>query len=154
MRKLHSLRLISVPVLAAMLTAPMLSGCGESSDLTDGGLAGECEAELSAKANAFEVSVNALVDAAAELKASLAVACYNIANGLGDETVTDPGDGMDLEDDEMTTLCDAASAAISAEVTASGSITLEYDPPRCEVNASAQLSCGCTGSGPQIAFFT
>jgi len=141
MRKRHSLRLISVPVLAAMLTAPMLSGCGESDDLTES-VAGECAAELSAKADAFQVSVQALVTAAGEMKTSLAMACYHIADDLGDDSVTEPeNEGEGISDEDMQALCTAAAGAIEAEISASGSIALEYVPPRCTVSAEAQLNC-------------
>ncbi len=100
-----------------------------------------CAPEIAAKADAYQTTTHYLVDAAAETRAELAVACYNLASDLGDDSVSDPDDGNDVDDETMATLCGTASAAIDAEIQASGSITVEYEPPRCQIGAEAQLSC-------------
>ena len=120
---------------------------GASHSSGTGGTAGggisapDCAAELSAKAETYEVAVASLVEAAAEIRARLAVGCFNIASDLGDDSVSYPGDGRDATDEDVSVLCETAAVAIEAEIEASRSISVEYEPPRCQVGAEAQLSC-------------
>ena len=105
------------------------------------GVMRDCAPEIAAKADAYHTTVEYLVDAAAEIRAELAVACFSIASDLGDDSVSYPGDGRDIDDDTMAALCDAASGAIEAEIEAGGSVTVDSAPPRCQVDAGAQLDC-------------
>lgn len=135
MSKFLRLRSLAVPAIVALAGVGVMSGCGE-----DGasGL-GECEGELGAKVEAFSTAVNALVDVSAEMKADLAVACYNIASDLGDTSVQDPGDGANVTDQQLQTLCNAASAKLNVAVTAQ--IGVRVEGGQCRVNAQAQVSC-------------
>jgi hypothetical protein len=134
MSRTRGLRALSGPVLLGILSASTFTACGDGS-----GNALECEANISAKADAFSTSVDALVTASADMKASLYVACARIAADLGEDA--DPT-ATNVTDEELTDTCDLAVTAIaSAKASVSGSIELIYVPPRCEVAASAQLSC-------------
>ena len=88
-----------------------------------------------------EPSVDALVSAAGSMKGKLAVACAAIANDLGATGVPDVGDGSNVSDDDLTATCDKASASITAEISASGSISVAIEGGKCEVSASAQFDC-------------
>jgi len=129
-----------------MLTLPVafgLSACDPASVL------GECEDPmLGAQVEALSVASEALIEASGELKLELFTACNAIAEDLGETPVT-PAAANAPTDDELTDACDLASAQIDAAITAGASFELVYVPPRCEVNASAQLSCeaNCDVSG-------
>jgi hypothetical protein len=137
MTKFRGFKLFAGPVIAAALTAPMVGGCSDDG----GGLAGGCEADIRATAEAFSASVDALVAASGEMKASLYVACANIATDLGAADAPDPA-ATDVGDEDLTAACDLAATAIGeAKASVTGSVQLIYVAPKCEVNASAQLSC-------------
>ena len=128
----------AAPVLALGLAAPALlvSGCGDD---PLGAL--NCEADIVAKIEAFQGAVDALIKVSGEMKGSVAVACAQIATDLGESDVPDVGDGTDVADDDVTTACNLASAAIDAAITANGSVSIQVIGGKCEVNASAQLNC-------------
>ena len=132
MSKLLRLRSMALPAVLAIAGAGLV-GCGE-----DGTPGVECEGELGAKVEAFKVAVNGLIELSADMKAELAVACYEIANDLG-ATVQDPGDGSSVTDQQLQTLCNAASTAVDAAVTAQVGVRIEGG--QCRVNAQAQVSC-------------
>jgi hypothetical protein len=130
----RGLRALSGPVLLGILSASTFTACGDGSEN-----ALECESKISAKADAFSTSVDALVTASADMKASLYVACARIASDLGEDA--DPA-ATNVTDEQLTDTCDLAVTAIAAaKASVSGGIELIYVPPRCEVAASAQLSC-------------
>jgi hypothetical protein len=109
MSKLRGIRVLNGPLFAVALAIPLFAACG------DGGgdsLGGNCEAEIAVKADALEASVNALVSASADMKASLYVACARIAtdldaDGAPDDSMANPTD-EDLED-----ACNLAASAIA-----------------------------------------
>jgi hypothetical protein len=116
----------AAPLLVALMASVAAPGCGED------GPGGNCEANISAKVEALDASITALVDVSGDMKASLYAACSKIANM--------PGDKMNPTDAEVTSACDAAATIVgSVRASATGGITIV--PARCSVNASAQLSC-------------
>ena len=133
----------AIPVLAAALPLFASTGCGDAAAL----IGVECEASFAAKATSLQGACTALVDGAGSIKADVALACYNIATDLGDDTLTEPG--ADVADDEVTTLCNAASASLSVAIEAAGGIEIAINGGGCEVNADAQFSCeaSCDVSG-------
>jgi hypothetical protein len=136
MMKFRGLKLAAAPVLAALVAAPLLTtACGDDA----GGLTGDCAAEISGKVDAFSASVDAMVKASADMKAELYVACANIANDLDAEGAP-AADKKDPTDDELKAACDIAAKAIG-EAKGSATLELEIIPPRCTVNAEAQVSC-------------
>lgn len=131
--KLH--RFTAAPILLFGLGAPALfaSGCGDDPL--------GCDATLAAKVEAFRGAVDALVQVSGEMKATVAVACSNIATELGATDVPDVGDGTNVEDDTITEVCNLASTTLSAAIDASGGITVSISGGKCEVAADAQISC-------------
>ncbi len=124
----------ATPLLLAGLGAPaLLSGCGDDP-------LGGCDFVLEARVKAFQGAVAALVKVSGEVTASIGVACANMAEDI-DGTRPAIADETAPTDDEVSAACDAASAAISGSITASGSITIQVVGGKCEVNASAQFSC-------------
>jgi hypothetical protein len=121
------------PLLLAGLVAPVaLSGCDD--DPT------ECDFVLKNRIESFQVAVDALANVSGEIKANIAGACIKIANDLGAEGV--PADmGAATSDDDLTTACDLATAAIDAELSGGVEITLQIVGGECHVNAQAQFSC-------------
>jgi len=127
-------RVGAVPVLALGLAAPMLLASGCSDDLT-------CDDSIVAKVEAFQGAVDALVKVSGDMKASVGVACANIANDLGQTGVPDVSDPTALSDDDVTTACNLAKAGITASINASGSISVQVIGGECHVKADAQISC-------------
>lgn len=121
-RKLTSL--VSVFGLVA-LTGSLVAACGDDGD----GGGGSCT-ELSARVEGLSVSAEALTDLAGDIKVDVAGACARIA---GMTAPTDPSD------EQVTELCNAATATLDAALTAQVSVVIV--PPVCTVNAMAQLSC-------------
>ena len=110
MRKFIGLKVIT-PVLAGLLVGT--SGCSDAaSDLG-------CSAEISASVDKLQVSVKAMTDLSAELRASVGTACKNIAVAGGTMVTVSAAP----TDAEVKTACDAANAAITAS--ASGSLNFE-----------------------------
>lgn len=140
MTKFKRIKSLTAPALLLGTFALVAPGCSAAKDAAS---AGECAAGLKAKAEAFQASVKALTDVSAQMKADLAVACTAIAKDLGG-TPKDLGDGKAATDDEMKANCDAASAAITASITANGSIAVSIEGGKCEVAASAQFDCEAT----------
>ncbi len=124
MKTLWAIRALPASALVLIMG---LGGCSDTAD----SLANNCE--FKAKIDAVGTAAGKLNATAAKMKFELTSACAKIA---GD---TPPAEGTEVEDDDVTAACNAAKAAISAQV--KGNISLTYVPPRCEVNASAQLSC-------------
>jgi hypothetical protein len=138
MQKGKGFRMMGGPLAIAALgvVAATASGC---SDAAPGDL-GNCAAEISVKAEAFQASVAALVKVSGEMKASLHAACRAIASDLG-EMPAAAADPTKPTDNEVTTTCNMASAAIKAEIMASGEIAVTIEGGRCTVNAQAQFDC-------------
>lgn len=129
-----------------MLAIPVAFGLG-ACNAED--VLGKCEdPDLGAKVEALSVASEALISASAAVKLDLFTACNAIAEDL-DETPVTPATAGAPTDAELTEACELASGQIDAAITAGASFELVYVPPRCEVNASAQLSCeaNCDVSG-------
>ncbi|MBW2457206.1 MAG: hypothetical protein JRI68_22020 [Deltaproteobacteria bacterium] len=129
-------KISAAPILAMGLTMPatLMVGCDDDLGL-------DCEADIVAKVEAFNGAVDALIRVSGEMKASVAVACANMATDLGSTDAPDVGDGSNVSDDDVTAACNAASAALDVAVSASGGVSLQIIGGKCEVNASAQLNC-------------
>ncbi len=138
MKKSNGFRFLAGPALAAALIVPLAGGCSSAEDLKN---AGSCEANIEAKAKAFEASVDALVKVSGEMKGSLAVACSNIAKDLGDTTAPEITDPKNVEDATVTEACNKASAALDVAIAASGKLAISIEGGKCEVNAQAQFNC-------------
>lgn len=122
-------------LMLAMIAAGTLPACGENG--VDG-VGGSCEADIAAKADALQASVQALGDVAGSMQAELSLACSKLAGEAGDDS---------LRDDDLKDKCGEASAMISAEIDAGAAI--EYVPGQCSVEADAQFDCeaGCSVEG-------
>lgn len=123
-RKLTSL--VSVIGLIA-LTGSLVAACGDDGA---GGGSGSC-GELSGRVSALTDSAAVLTDLAGDIKVQVATACAGIA-GMA------PPTGMP-SDEQVTTLCNAATATLDATLTAQ--VSLVIVPPICTVNAEAQFDC-------------
>ncbi len=135
MSKFLRLRSIALPAVLAIAGAGLV-GCGD-----DGTPGVECEGQLGAKVEAFSDSVDVLIKASTDMKAELGIACYGIAKDLGDNTVQDPGNGQNLEDEQLRTRCSAASTRLDAAVSAAGRLTITTEGGQGRVNAEAQVNC-------------
>jgi hypothetical protein len=144
--------------VAVALALPVLaSACGDNpaaalccKDFQVGvDLAG---ADLGAKAE-FKGELLAFAQAASDLSAvaqgmldDVAVACRAIATDLGKDA-SDPGVRGKSGIDGVRAWCNLAKAEItaSAQATGAGTLTVEFDPPKCQASLSAQASCegGC-----------
>ena len=97
-------------------------GCSDTDKL------GDCS--LQAKIDALGTASADLATVAASMQNKLVVACSKIAGAPAPSYPTD---------DDVTELCEAASAEIKANLTAAATITVV--PGKCEVAAEAQLNC-------------
>ncbi len=122
-RKLTSL--VSVFGLFA-LTGSLVAACGD-----DGGGGGGSCAEISGRVDALTTSAAALTSLAGTIKADVAGACATIA-GM-------PAPTGEISDEQVRTLCNAATATLDATLTAQA--TLVIVPPVCTVDAQAQFNC-------------
>ncbi|HMJ12640.1 MAG TPA: hypothetical protein VK524_14555 [Polyangiaceae bacterium] len=135
MSKFLRVRSIALPVML-LAGAGLMAGCGDdATSLT------ECEGQLGAKVEAFGDAVEVLTTVSGQMKGELGVACYKIAKDLGDTTVQDPGTGQELEDAQLTTLCNAAKARLDASLQAAGQVTIAIEGGQCRINAQAQVNC-------------
>ncbi|MBI4706139.1 MAG: hypothetical protein HY744_34015 [Deltaproteobacteria bacterium] len=128
-------RVGALPMLVAGLAGPaVLGGCGE------GGLTGDCEANIVAKVEAFQGAVDALVKVSGEVKASIGLACYNMAKDLGGAP-PEGAKGGSPSDDDVKGACAEASAKIDAAIKAGASFNIVIEGGECHVKAEAQMSC-------------
>ena len=130
-KRLKGLKVITAPVVLAIAAGIAGAGCSQATDGTDGGLPG-ATCKLTARIKAVKASSDALVMVSGEMKASAAAACAAIA---GMPAPTDP------THDDVTNLCDAASAEITAQFMAAGDVSITIAPAKCTVNAMAQFDC-------------
>jgi hypothetical protein len=126
-----------MPVLWLGLMTPafLSTGCGD--DALPGG---DCAADITAKVEGFQASVEALVTLSGELKADVAVSCAAIASDLGAADAPTI-DMANITDEDVKAACASASAAIDAEISAGASFSLIIEGGKCEVAASAQFDC-------------
>ncbi|MEO8799863.1 MAG: hypothetical protein ABI551_18350, partial [Polyangiaceae bacterium] len=109
----------------------------------DVSIKGQLQAFAQASGNLSVVAGTALSDVTA--------ACKNMATDLGDDATA--GDTKGAGADLLNFWCGEATAKINATFTATGtakgSLTLNIEPPKCEVSVSAQAKCqgGCDVSG-------
>lgn len=120
-RKLTSL--ISVFTLFGV-TGLFAAACGDNADGSS-----SC-GEISARVQALQDSSAALTGVAAGIKTDVLSACAQIAGMTAPASATDQ---------DVTTICNAASAKIRAAVT--GSVSIVIAPPKCTVDAQAQFDC-------------
>ena len=126
-------KLAAAPVLLAGLTAPVLfsSGCGDDA----------CDAQIAVRFETLQVAAEGLMNASAELKGSVGLACATIADDLGATDVPTVSDWSTASDDDIEAACGSAQASIQAELDANVTITLAIEGGKCEVNAEAQFDC-------------
>ncbi|MFZ5894418.1 MAG: hypothetical protein ACOY0T_25375 [Myxococcota bacterium] len=117
-----AVKALPASMLALALCLP--AGCSSTSD------ADSCS--LKARIDRVTSAADAIVSASTEMRGELYVACAAIA---GMPAVN----AADATDEKVMAACDAASLKIKGAVTASVSITVV--PGRCELDASAQVSC-------------
>ncbi|RLB63062.1 MAG: hypothetical protein DRI90_07660 [Deltaproteobacteria bacterium] len=122
----------------ATLALGLAVGCAADSERE---LEASCPPEVAQTIDALIDAMQQLSERAAELQASLAIACANIANDLGVSGVPEVGDGTQLTADEVDQLCDRATAAISDAVDSDGSFGLAILGGLCLVDHNAQLAC-------------
>ena len=128
MRKITRITAVLAPLSAALLVGA--SGCSEAKDLG-------CEASIRGRVDALQASVNVMTTVAAKMRADVTTACKNIAVA-GGQMVDAPAQPTD---DDMKRVCASAEAAITAKLTAAGTVSLKISPAECKVNAQAQLDC-------------
>src|SRR5262245_1635491 len=115
--KFKGLKVIIAPAVLALVAGTAMAGCSEATDGT-GGLPG-IDCELQGRIDALTASVNALTAVEAEMRTSVAAACAGIT---GDMAPADP------TSDDVTMLCDAASAEITAQFMAAGDVSVAIAP--------------------------
>lgn len=129
MRKITRITAALAPISAALLLGA--SGCSDAAkDLG-------CEASIRGRVDALQASVTVMTTVAAKMRADVTTACKNIAVA-GGEMVSPPANPSD---DDMKAACAKAEAAITAKLSAAGTVSLKISPAECKVNASAQLDC-------------
>jgi hypothetical protein len=141
MLKNSRVRKALMPLMFAGLAAPgFLTGCGDDPF--------GCEDSVKVRINAFNDAVAALTTASASMKASVGVACVNIAKSLGAMDVMDPA-GNDMTDDELKSACSIASTSLKTAVSADATFAITVEGGECTIDASAQLNCeaSCDVSG-------
>jgi len=142
-----SLLVSSLPLLA--LGAMMIPGsaCGDDNPLCcstdnfqigaelDGSIGGDIKAQMAVQAVADFAGI------ASVMIEDITTACRNIAQDL-DASGPDmaAAEGKSNKNDRAKAWCELAIAQIGV-VKANGSIKVEFDPPVCEVSASAAMSC-------------
>ncbi|MCB9584162.1 MAG: hypothetical protein H6718_02135 [Polyangiaceae bacterium] len=133
-KKIRGFHRLAAPALLVGLVIPLTGGC--SSDALD---PTSCAANLEAKVDALQGAADALVQVAGEMKVSVGVACKGIAMAGGE----DPGADITAEssDEDLQAVCGKAEAAITANLSAAGSVSLTIEGGKCEVAAEAQLNC-------------
>ena len=119
---LSVLRVLGPGALVA-LAAATSPGCSAKD-----AVGGNCE--IQATIDSVGAAATKLNATAASVKASLITACAAIAGETAPAAPTD---------DDVTTICGHASAAINAALV--GGVALSVVPGECHVNASAQLDC-------------
>ncbi len=129
------LGVLSSAVVVALASIP---GCEADSET---GTDAECPPELVDQAVLLDEVALQLEKQIADLGASFAVACANIASDLGMSGVPDVGDGSGLTVAEIDALCTQASAAITDAINAGGAITLAVAGGLCLVDMNAQAAC-------------
>lgn len=128
MNRIRNSRILkaALPVSLLALGAAVVPGCSGTDDLT--------ACEFQAQIDAVGSALASLEAVAGEMRVELAGACAAIA---GNDTF----DAASATDDDVTEQCNAASAAIDAEFAAAGTVTLDVQPGKCVINASAQIDC-------------
>ena len=127
--------------LSLGIAGTLLTGCDQV-DAT-----GTCGAELGAKVNALQDAADALAMNGDEVATNVLAACEAIITDLDGDV---PARNMEEDEaDHIRAVCTVASEAITAQVEAGVTITLVAQPPRCTIDASAQLECeaSCDVSG-------
>jgi hypothetical protein len=139
-----------VPTLLTLAALGLGTGCSSTKDALKGGT---CGGDLSARAEVLGQSVTDLETLNVSVSASVAHACYQIAKDLGSPNTaiadaTGSGDagastGAAVPSSQVTTNCDEAGKMIKAQfdAAATGSVQVSVIAPKCEINASAQLTC-------------
>lgn len=133
-KKIRGFHRLAAPALLVGLVIPLTGGC--SSDSLD---PTSCAANLEVKVESLQAAADALVEVAGEMKVSVGTACAAIASAGGE----DPGAAItaDSSDEDVQAVCGKAEAAISANLSAAGSVSLTIEGGKCEVAAEAQLNC-------------
>ena len=138
MRKKNWMRYGAAPILMLGLAAPaMMTGCDANE---------VCGADLGARLTALNAAVDALVAVSQQMRFDVTVACTNIANDLGDDTVTVPTNPEEVTDVDLNTACNAANTALNGALEAGVEITIGIEGGRCEIDIDAAFDCeaNCT----------
>lgn len=156
MSKFGFLRRILIPAVALGIALPGLTtGCDElaeaqsslcCSDFYAGADLSDIDFEADVTFDAFIQGTADFTGVTTGIVTDLATTCKALAVDLGADSSADaPVDGGDA----VTFWCGQALAQVKAEITAKGSITLEIQPPQCNVNFDFQASCegGCSVDG-------
>ncbi len=131
-RTLCSLAVFTVPAFF------MVAGCEADSESSSNAT---CSADVAPALEPFNDAVLQLDERLAELQASLAVACANIAADLGVSGVPEVGDGSQLAAVDVAHLCDQAATAIGEATATAGPLELVTSTGLCLVDLNGQLAC-------------
>src|SRR6478609_520185 len=150
----NRLKPLTAVAFSALVLSTLVAGCSDLKDAQDAACCKEFEAGADMTNVDFGVdasikgSFSAFASAASDLSAvgtgsisDVTTACRNIALDLGADAdaVTATGTAG------LTGWCDLAKAQISANFGASGklggSITVDFEPPKCSASVSAQANC-------------
>lgn len=125
------------PTLLTLAAMGLGTGCSDAKDA----VGGTCS--LSASVEAFGQASANLTALEASVTSSVGMACANIAKDLGSTKTFNFTQGQKASSEDVKAACDEASVQLDAAFTAAGSgaVKVVVVPPRCEVDASAQLNC-------------
>jgi hypothetical protein len=127
-----------------MLALPVVFGLGcNAKDIL-----GECDPTITAKVDSFTAAAAALGTVSASITDDVFQACNNIAVAMG-ETAIVPATTGKPTDDEVKMACNMVKAGLDAELTASATVVVVFEPPVCTVDAQASIDCSasCDVSG-------
>jgi hypothetical protein len=134
--------------VAAVLATSCGGGLGGIGGGGGGGVAAACSGDYGAtaaakKLKAFADATNSFATAANDIAGSLTNACKDMGHelGLSDSDMAASGDVP-----EVKAACDAVSAKIRSEISdlrasASLTISVQAEPPKCEVSVDATADC-------------
>ena len=123
------------PILVLGLAMPLLSsGCSAADSAS-------CGAEISVRFTQLQAAAEGLTTASLALKGEVGLACANIATGLNQQGVPNHADWSTAPDDDITSACDLANAALHTEIQGGAQISIAITGGECHVNADVQFNC-------------
>lgn len=131
-----SMKHFVAPTLLTLAAMGVGTGCSDAKNA-----AGSCS--LSASVDAFGEATAKLTALEASVTSSVGLACAHIATDLGSTKTFNFTAGTKAESADVQAACDEATLQLNTafEAAGTGGVKVVVVPPKCEVDASAQLDC-------------